>query len=545
MPLAILNDMLDDAPDEVSADGFEGFDFKTDPTKLVASIARAGRNCWCDIDRLLSTRPGLKFNTLLTRTALGGGSHTPRGMGYYDIPSREAVLVSGDAKFYDVTDDGDNVTSNVLTPTPSATVDAYFAQLVDRMFWTDGTMRWSLYSAGWTHGTVVQFSDATAMPTWGVICSHGQRLLAYDPASDKIYASAVGTAINIADWVKTENVRVGSGEGDPVKWMISGQNGLLYVIKASSVWMGDTSNASAALWTFKRVTQLTGAVEGKTAVQVGQDIIFLSSFGVVSLGGLADTLSISPAKTLSYPVQTYIDRINKAAQSTAWAVMWRDQYLLAVPLDSATVPNYILPFNTTTGRWGAPWTSTLPTLTVSATDIPFTGWVCGVTTNFGDDRQTLICDNTGRVVRLDRDYDRDQYAAASTQEIESYATVKAFTHDLPGNFKQPMRLEVEWFNSTAQLVQVNLVRDGQRSYPEIALVNCESAASGLYTATSQGFPIHFPLEFLPNGTYLKDFSVRGFSRYRHASVQVYSTKRKLSLRAVRLASFIDAPALTN
>lgn len=546
MSLPLFNEVLDDTPDKAEADGLTGFDGTADAAKILPEIIRAGENLWADVDLLMQTRPALKFNTVLSRVALGGGSHQPRGMGYYDVPTREAVLVSGDAKLYEITDDGDNVTSNVLTPTPSATVDAIFAQLVDRMFWSDGTMHWSLYSGGaWTHGTVTTFSDASAMPTWSAICEHKLRLFAIDPATGKIYASAIGQANAAADWVKTDNFRL-KAEGDMPRALISGQGGNLIIICERSAWMADTSSTTVANWTFRKITDLAGTSAGKTAVQVGQDVLFLSDvkIGLVSLGGLAFTDSINPQTSISAPLQRYIKRINPAAVSASWAVMWGDLYLLAVPLDLATVPNYILPFNTRTRRWGTPWTCTLPKLTISGTDITFSGWACGVTSNFGGTQETIVCDNTGRALRFDDTYEKDQSASGTEQEIVSWATTKAFTHERAEHYKQPFLAEVEWFNSTAQAVQLNLVRDGQEAYPDKLLANCEIIAADVATASAIGFPIHFPLEFQVNESYTLTSNIRGFGRYRKASVQIVSTKRRMRLRAVRLSSFLDAPPMS-
>jgi len=662
MTLPLFNESLDDTPDNAAAEGFTGYDSTADPARLAADIVRAGENMWADVDLLIQTRPALKFNTLLTRTTLGAGSHIPRGMGYYDVPTREAMLVSADGKLLEITDDGDDVTSNVLSATPVAQVEtatavgtitldgnatvvvtaalvtgsplavnvavlntdtastwagkvraaltataaitahytvggagatitltaivkaandatlnisldngtctgittaatsanttagvapaaamapAYFAQLVDRMFWSDGTLNWSLYSGGWSHGTVTAFSSGAAMPAWGAICSHGLRLLAVDPATGKIYASAIGTAYLAANWTATDNFRV-TAEGDMPQALISGQGGNLIVICERSAWMVNTSAASVADWTVIRITNLAGTAAPKTAVQVGQDVIFLSDLkiGVLSLGALANTDSISPQTALSAPMQRFVKRVNPAALSTAWASMWGNLYLLAVPLDEATVPSHILPFNTLTRRWGTPWTATLPSLTVDATEMTFAGFVCGGVSNFGGSAQTLICDNTGRALRWDADYEKDQSAAATDQEIVSWMTTKAFTHERPDHYKQPMLCGIEWYNSTGQEVQINLVRDGRQAYPDEALADCEIIAEGLSTSSVSFFPIHFPLEFLANESYDRTFNVRGFGRYRKASVQIVSAKRRMKVRAVRLASFLDAPPLS-
>lgn len=543
MILPITQDATDDAPDKAGAEAFTGCDVLTDPTKLGPETIRTGENIWFDADLLAQTRPGLRFNTALTRATVGAQPVKVRGLGYYDTPEREAVLVSGDGKLYEITGAGNAATSNELANSPSATAPMHFAQLVDKMYWSDGTLRWSLYTGGvWSHSSVLAFSNAAAMPAWGLICAHALRLLAYDPATDKIYASALGQASAPGDWVQTENIRVGTGEGDPVMALISGQNGYLIVIKERSAWYVDTSDASVANWTSQRITNLAGAVAGRTAVQIGQDVFFLSSFGVVALGALATTNAISEAVNLSRPLQPFIDRINPAALGTAWATLWRDHYLLAVPLDSATQPSHFLPFNTTTRRWGTPWTCTMPANSVGS-GVAFTGWSGGVAANFGGTQETLIADNTGRVFRLDRTYEKDESAPDITQEIVSWLTIRACDHELPEHWKQPLLAIVEFFNSTGADVQVNLVRDGRRAYPAIALNACEVIASALATNALMTFPIKFPWQFQANAGYTRQFPLRGRGRYKHASLQIVSRKNRLKLRAARLASFVDAPDL--
>lgn len=546
LPLQLFNDAIDDAPDKVESDGFSGYDTVTEPSKLLPNIVRAGENIWADVDLLLQTRPGLRFNTLLSRLPLGGGSHTPRGLGYYDIVGFERVLAAADGKLIEILGDGNNVTSNVLAgPTPSATADSRFAQFIDRMFRSDGVLNWHLYSAGWTHGQVTTFSDASPMPTWDGICAHKFRLLAWEPGGYKLYASAVGVASVAANWVPTENIRVGSGEGDPIKAVISGQASYAIVLNERSAYAVDTTAASVANWTATKISGLAGCIEGKTAVLIGQDVIFLSAFGVVSLGALSRLNSINPATSLSAPIQPCIDRINRAAIATAWATMWRDLYILAVPLDGATTPNTFLVFNTTTRQWATPWKTTLPTLNLGGGNtIAFTGFAAGVATNFGSNQETLIADNCGRVLRIDKTYEKDESAAGTTQEIVSWATQKAFNHDLPENFKQPFWLTVDWFHSTAALVQLNFVRDGLQTYPDKALNACQIVASGLATNSLQTFPIKFRLQFQANESYTKGFNLRGLTRYRNAGIQIVCQQGKLKLRALRLSSYLDAAALS-
>lgn len=538
MGLPLFNDAIDDVPDDVGSDGFEGFDSVAEATKLLPSILRVGRNMWVDTDNLAQTRPGLQFNTQLTATTID----PVRGLGYYDTPGFERILAVQDAKLFEIISDENNEVSNHLTgPLADTGRATFFAQLVDRMFWCDGSIQWSWYSAGWTHGLITTFADASTMPAWKTICSHKFRLLAVSSDGRTIYASAIGDAALPANWVKTENFRVGSGEGDPIVSLISGQGGNLVVICEKSAWSVNTSAANVSDWNSDNITNLAGCVAAKTAVQVGQDVIYLSSFGVVSLGALATTDSISPEKTLSVSVDNYIRRINKAARDTSWAVMWRDVYLLAVPIDASEVPNVFLPFNTTTRRWGAPWDIGASVPDVGST--AFEGFSAGVLTSFGANKETLIADNAGRVLRFDDLFTKDASSAEVTQEILSWCTSKSYAHDYVAALKQPFWLEVDWFRSSGAQVQINLVRDGVKTYPDKPLNECEIVAAGLVTNSSSGFPIAFPFTLQATDAYTKPFNLRNFPRYRNVAVQIVSQQGKMRVRAVRLASFIDSPKL--
>jgi hypothetical protein len=540
----LFNDQVDEVPEKADAKLFVGMDAATPASELAPGMIRKGENMWVDVDRLLQTRPAFKFNTLLNTSPGAGPSYRVQGAAYYDIPGFERILAVREGKLYEVVSADDNATNaHVTGPTPSASADISFAQLVATMLWTDGTLRFSFYSAGWTHGTVTTFSDASAMPTWSKLVAHGFRALALDPLTDKIYASAVGQASAAADWVKTENIRVGDGTGDPTLEMISGQNGLLIIVKEKSAWWVNTSAASVANWTSGRITGLTGCVEGKTAVQMGQDIYFLSREGVVSLGQLPNTDSISPADTLSAPMQPYIDRINWAAIGTAWGAPWRSLYVLALPVDSDTYPSLFLCYNTRLKAWATPWKCTLPNQSLGAGTATFAGWSAGVVTRFGKKQETLIGDTCGRLVRLDSTATKDESAAAASQEIVSWGTLRAFDFAHPDHLKQPFWLALEFFMSTANNVQINLVRDGLKAYPDKSLVDCEIIATGLRTNNLTSFPIIFPLIFQPNEAYLKNFHIREFDRFREAGIQFVSQAGRLRLRSLRMQAFIDTPLL--
>lgn len=545
MPLYLFNDQLDEAPEKETSEGFSGMDAVSKPTLLLPGQVRAGSNMWMDVDGIVRTRPGLRFNALCNTLPLVAGARQIQGLGYFDTVANERILAVRNGKLYEILSAGNAATVNELAgPTPSTSADVQFAQLVDRMFYQDGVLRWSLNSAGWTHGSVTTFSDASAMPTWKLIGAHRFRMLAVDADGIRLYASAVGQAHNAADWVRTDNIRVGDGEGDPITAIISGTS-YLTVLCERSAYQVDTSAASLANWSIRKITDLGGCCAGKTALSIGQDIIFLSRYGVTNLGALADTISINPATLISAAVQFIIDRINWTAIGTAWATSWRDLYILALPLGSDTSPNTLLTFNTRTGQWATPWASTLATADLGSGNFQaFTGWAGAVVTRFGQKQETLLADTCGRLLRMDDSYERDDNTAANTNLIVSYVTLRGCAFGAPEAFKQPFWLEIEFFNSTGAGVQLNLVRDGLQAFPDRTLPACEIIATGLETNNLRSFPIVFPLQFQPNEAFYKTFVLRGQGRFRQATIQAVATSGAMKIRSATFAAFVDTPQLT-
>lgn len=575
MPV-LFNDALDDQPADAGSDGFTGVDVAAKPNQLTPDLVRDGLNLHMDATGIAQTRPGMRLVDFIDDgSALSPGDIRIQGGGYYDTPTTEALLVVRNGKLYSVDSAQPGAAFNLhATPTPSATAAVKFAQLVDRMFYSDGALRWALDAGGWTYGNVAAFSTGAAMPAWATLCAHNFRLLAVEQKGHKLYASAVASAHNAADWVPTENIRVGSGEGDPIKALISGQGGNLIVLNLGSAWMVDTTAPALADWIVRKITDVAGCVAGNTAQAVGQDVFFLSRYGVVSLGALADNISISPATTLSAPMQSYIDRINWSVIDTAYATLWQELYLLALPLDDDTQPSVILPFNVRTRRWMTPWVTASRGILTGATGgaavavdeddfclidetgavildsgtstptlegLEFAGISAGMLTRFSGKQETLIGDSVGRLLRFDADYERDDSNPTSSRPIESWATLKAFDFDTPQNYKQPFSLDVQFERSTARDVQLNLVRDGQLIYPDAALADCEIIARGLTTGNLDSFPIVFPLVFKANKTYRKGFHLRNLPRFKECSLQVHAASGRLRLRSARFSAFIDTP----
>jgi hypothetical protein len=410
--------------------------------------------------------------------------------------------------------------------------------LIDTLYTLhNGVLRWILYSGGtWTSGFVSTFSDASPMPVWSRIASQGFRLLLLEANGYKLYASAVGAAATAANWVKTENIRVGDGSGDPGRGLVANQGGYVTMLNALSVYQINMTAPAVADWSSLRITSATGCVEGRTAVAFGQEIYFLARQGVVALGSLSDTISISPSSTLSAPIKSIIDRINWTYITQAFATSWREFYLLALPLDSNTLPQYIVAYHTRLKRWMPLWdfTSASSATQYGGPITTYVGLCAAEVVNFGDKAETVLADNCGRILRLDDTTVMDEFTVAGPTYPFAWLATRAMEHDATDALKQPLLVEVEQVDSLSTVIVVGFLPDG---------------TSPITTPYPTGWS-----SVLLGGTYYDPvsgvdrtrFSTRNRARFRQVAVQVASqnTAGGLRVRAVKNSAFLDVPQLS-
>lgn len=559
----MFNDAIDDQPHSAAAAGFVGMDCNTNPVLLEPGVVADGKNLWCRGDGSIETRPGLKVCTTFLRAYLYAlGAANPNleiyAAGFLDTPNYEAQIFFSSTEAWAVTGDGNDLLATRITvggvaPT-IAKRQSPLVQLVDRLFYIDGTGRitWLLYTAGtWTNGQVTTFSTGGAIPVMGNLVAQAFRLIAVEGQGYKCYASAVGTAHNSADWVSTENIQVGSGSGDPPRTVLATQAGFLTVLNGRSAYQISMESATVASWSSLQVCGHTGCVEGRTAVVIGQDVFFLSRFGVVNLGALADTVSIAPQDTLSYPIQPFIDRINWTYIHKAFATTYDNLYLIALPLDSEQVPTRLFAYHLKLKTWMPPWVYTAQTITdwpgfVSAPT--WTGFHHALVTHFADKAETILVDSHGQFLRIDATAESDQTTAlllsAATYDasyvntpIPAYLRTRSFTHDQPASRKQPFFVETEHFDTTASaVIDTVLLVDGQATVTTAPDTNTVGRVAQL-TATG--------------GIQKKRYLLRGqfydrtLAPYREASVELYCAGSKMSVRAIVLSAFIDPPFFTS
>lgn len=104
------------------------------------------------------------------------------------------------------------------------------------------------------------------------------------------------------------------------------------------------------------ITTSYGCASGKTAVNVGDDIFYLSYDGVRSLRRTEqDKLQTGASYPLSWNLKDEIDGINWAYAHKARAVYFKNRYILAVPTGASTVCNKILCYYPALSCWTT-WT---------------------------------------------------------------------------------------------------------------------------------------------------------------------------------------------
>ena len=553
----MFNDAIDDQPHSAIAAGFVGMDCNTNPQLLEPGMLADGKNMYCRGDGAVESRPGLKVActsvvSLLNYYGAAACSLPITTLGYFDVPGYEAAIYYSTNWFWAITSGADNATpvrietagiySNPATGSP-------LVQMLDTFFYLDtfGRINWLTYTAGvWTNGTVTTFSSAATMPVWARLVTQGFRLIAIETSGYKLYASAIGAATVAANWVSTENIQVGNGEGDPAKAVLATQGDALTVLNGHSAYQINQSAASVANWSSIQVCRHTGCIEGRTAVVVGQDVLFLARFGVVSLGALSDTMSISAQAALSAPIQPYIDRINWAQISNAFAVPWRNCYLIALPLDSENEPTHVFAYDLTLRRWMPPWVYTAAPFTYPGTGGQATfGLRCSVVTHFADKTETLIGDAFGQILRIDETPTADQTTASiaavapfaptfSDTAIPCYLRTRSMNHDTTAAKKQALMLEWELaaFASSTDVAVVVLVDDA---------ATVTTAPDSNTVGHIGGFTLASSGNVTRRNQLRGAFYNRTLAPYYSAAIELFCAAKKIRVRSLKLSAFHDAP----
>lgn len=528
--MRIYNDNLDDPLLDALAPGFTGVDSTTAPVLLADTVAQYAKNVYMDEQGLAMGRPAVEL--------LSAPQSAPvRAAHWYDIPGRESLVVLSGGVVTDFQIGGPVVPIPSATYTDSPGYRPVLSQLVDSLYRPNSGagLTWYKWSAGaWTSGTVTTWDNNTAMPVFGAICAHRFRLFASPTGTDELYASDVLEAQTNAKWKLASGLRIGSGEGDPIVGLVSFQETLLLVLKEASLWLVDTGDTNPANWVVRKLTGQTGCSNGRTVVQLAQDVIFMSRYGVVSIGALQQQDTVSPANTISAPM-----RASMQTGKAVWATRWREFYLLAwdstgTQADGAADKYFV--YNTQTRAWCGEWTAEFPPLPGR----PHLGWTAGVTVRPGGVEDTVVCDGAGRVCKLTPARTADVhgstgYAGTIPQEI----VTKSFPFGEPDNWKRAARLEIVFHKQGLTSVSAALVFDGETTP--------QTVVDSVIVTNFASFPLSFPITFFGRArtSYVRNLLPIAKRRFRECAVRINTgNDGRLALRAVKLAAFPDTAPMT-
>ena len=355
---------------------------------------------------------------------------------------------------------------------------------------------------------------------------HTERLIGSGIAAypDTILFSAFldGTYWDQVNWT----VRVGASDGEPITGIVPWTNYNLLVLKQHSTWIvGCDPQTQPSQFQINRIHDRIGSLSPKTACQVGTDIFFLTdTHQVHSVKNIiASEQQKEVGQPLSYPVQDILDRLNDAAVATANAFHWKNRYILAIPIDGATQPNYVLVFNTLTNSWSGGWTGLSPTYMIARKD--------------GNVPKLAIGQASGTVVDW-MDYIPDsQKTLTAFKDAKVDIPCRMVTRSLIWNEpvcpKTGECAEFEFNKSSADVV-ASVIRDD--SAKEVF----ESFAT---LQNSLSLPVDLPVDLPKAGITRKAFDLARYDPFRELQFELESTSGEVILRSVSAMAYVDSVEL--
>jgi hypothetical protein len=472
------------------------------------------------------------------------------------LDNADYFIIKGEERKHQITghsETGGNTTSLTFTPaiqgefvSSDVTVPIVFAKGIDKIFWSDGIG--NIFS--WDGQHTGRLANGNIYDQWDTKIAADTKpptapksLLWFQ---NRLIASAIPTepdAIYFSDfldatrWDKNfQQLRVGGGESDPIVSLVPWSDLNMIVLKQNSVWVinldpsqnptPDDPTALVGSFAVKLVSRNIGCVAQLSAIQVGgpgSDVLFLSDSGVRSLRRtIAASSQQDVSEPLSFPVQDVIDRISQPYIQRSVATFRNNRYLLGLPLDGATRPNYVLVYNMVTQSWSGTWTGWLPTCFDIQTPNGEPPSLC-----FGQSDGTVFTwlDNTQPDEELDATY-QDNGVDISTRIL-----TRAYIF---GNLFAPktgFNCELEFVESKAD-VNVQSVLDRVSQADPIG--SFSTFSSGLVT-----LPFVLPVTLPSNALLMKQLDTQRYGQFREFQLDVSSTAGKLSMRSTKVTAFQD------
>lgn len=455
-----------------------------------------------------------------------------QGLFWFDRPDRERLVAAVGGELWEY--GGSTWAQIAMYLSANVAGQINMAQLIDVLYIADA--EGNLFS--WDGTTLTDLGHSTGTPGDPpekgafLIQQQGRLWLAGFPdAPDTLWVSYIldGTMWN-SDF---GNIRVGSGDGDPITGICGWDQNRIAVFKRNSIYIVAADPAttttvdlahSLANASITKLSDTIGCVSNRSIARVGNDIWFLSDDGVFSLGSVlaVDQKEIKQAN--SFPVNNIIDRINWDVAETSAGFCWQNRYFIALPLDEETLPSNTLVFNTKRPSWNGLWTGWAPT--------------CFALSKRSGNERMVFGRPDGYVwqwleyVRKENETEVDYQDSGAFYPTSILTRAHIFNDAVCP--KSLLNCTVEFFESHANATVAVITDEGEPT----TLQSDFSTAAGILL-----LPFLLPATLPNDGLKRRAFGCQHIPQFRNTQILITSAQDKLSLRAVLLTGFVDTVQL--
>ena len=361
------------------------------------------------------------------------------------------------------------------------------------------------------------------------------RLFAVGSGADRntLYASDL---LDAEVWKSTNSIIVGGDDGEDIVAIQPFYDYEILVFKPNKIYLvtADPTATTAAGWTIRLLNDRIGCSSGRSVNFVNKDVFFLSNDGIRSVArSIADDFYIV-GTPVSEPVKNIIARINKNYVTLCNAAFYNNRYYLAIPLDTAITPNYILVYNALFNSFEGLWS-------IAASRMVITNFSSGYPINA---LKLAIGSPTSKVGHYAGYRDADS-SDPSTNYVDydtsgtytSSVTSKAYEFDDRISQKFGSHYEIEFYNSGSTNATISMRRDTDGA--DIGL------ATEVDTRSAGGITLPFTLPATLSAQTVKRVanSLRSYQKWRNMSLKISAPSRKLSLRGILMAANPDTVEL--
>ncbi|NDE91650.1 MAG: hypothetical protein EB059_11060, partial [Alphaproteobacteria bacterium] len=332
------------------------------------------------------------------------------------------------------------------------------------------------------------------------------RLFAVGSGTERntLYASDI---LDAEVWKSTNSIIVGGDDGEDIVAIQPFYDYEILVFKPNKIYLvtADPTATTAAGWTVRLLNDRIGCASGRSVNFVNKDVFFLANDGIRSVArSVADDFYIV-GTPISEPVKNIIARINKNYVTLCNAAFYNNRYFLAIPLDTATTPNYILVYNALFNAFEGLWS-------IAASRMVITNFSSGFATNA---LKLAIGSPTSRVGHYLGYKDAD--TADATTDYQKFGS----------------HYEIEFYNSGSTNANISMRRDTDGANVGIA--------SSIDTRSSGGVTLPFTLPATLSAQTVKRVadSLRSYQKWRNMRMVVSAPSKKLSIRGILLAANPD------